>query len=206
MPPWPSRILPSTSSPSSHSNPVHTSPPPPSSHRNPIDVDRAALIAIDYNVPVLFPTASTSNISTPTSRNRGRSHARSTSQPFPSLMNPHALRKPEKKLTKRDFGLDLDFDDDDDDDDYTAVGMDQMRITGDDMVTGKCITCNSTCRWPRHVQVFRCTICLTVNDLEPHPATNTRDRYNDVEDDSHPPPPPPKDGSPEHPPPGMLKF
>jgi E3 ubiquitin-protein ligase HECTD2 len=75
-----------------------------------------------------------------------------------------------------------------------------MRNAGDDMVTGKCITCNSTCRWPRHVQVFRCTICLTVNDLEPRPAANIRDRYDSVEDDDRPPPPPPKDGSPEHPP------
>ncbi|EED16780.1 ubiquitin-protein ligase (Hul4), putative [Talaromyces stipitatus ATCC 10500] len=209
MPPWPSRILPSTSSPSSHSNSVHASPlpqPPPSFHRNPNDVDRAAFNTVDYNVPVLLPTTSSTSIF----RNQRRSHARSSSQPFPSsLMNPHGLRKPEKKLTKRDFGLDLDFDDDDDDDydDYNAtVRADHLRSTSDDMATGKCMTCNSTCRWPRHVQVFRCTICLTVNDLEPRPATKTRDHYNHVEDDDHPPPPPPKDGSPEHPPPAPISI
>lgn len=200
MPTWPSRMLPSTSSPSSHSNPVHA-PPPLSTHRNPIDVDRSAIIAIDYNVPVLFPTgapAATTNTSTSNLRNHRRSHARSTSQPFPSLMNSNALRKPDKKLTKRDFGLDLDFDFDEDG--AAAAGLDQARTAGDDMVTGKCITCNSTCRWPRHVQVFRCTICLTVNDLEPRPAANIRDRYDSVEDDAHPPPPPPKDAAPESPP------
>lgn len=132
------------------------------------------------------------------SQNRRRSHARSTSQPFPSLMNSNAHRKPEKKFTKRDFGLDLDFDFDDDG--PAAVGLDHARNTGDDTVTGKCITCNSTCRWPRNVQVFRCTICLTVNDLEPRPAANIRDRYDSIEDDDRPPPPPPKDGAPELPP------
>lgn len=36
-----------------------------------------------------------------------------------------------------------------------------------DLVTGKCITCNSLVRWPRHLDVFRCTVCLMVNDLKP---------------------------------------
>uniref|UniRef100_A0A093UTG2 HECT-type E3 ubiquitin transferase n=1 Tax=Talaromyces marneffei PM1 TaxID=1077442 RepID=A0A093UTG2_TALMA len=205
MPTWPSRILPSTSSPSSNSNPVHAPPPPSSTHRNPIDINRSAIIAIDYNVPILLPTgapAATANTSTSASRNRRRTHARSISQPFPSLMNPNAPRKLDKKPTKRDFGLDLDFDFEDDG--AAAVGLDQTRNASDDMVTGKCIACNSTCRWPRNVQVFRCTICLTVNDLEPHPAANIRDRYDDVKDDAQPPPPPPppppKDGAPEVPP------
>lgn len=202
MPTWPSRILPSTSSPSSHSNPAHAPPPPPSStHRNPIDANRTAITAIDYNVPILFPTgapAATTNTSASTSRARRQTHARSTSQPFPSLMNFNAPRKPEKKFTKRDFGLDLDFDFEDDG--VSAIGLDQARSAGVEMLTGKCITCNSTCRWPRHVQTFRCTICLTVNDLEPRPATIIRDRYDAVEDDDRPPPPPPKNDSPELPP------
>lgn len=207
MPTWPSRILPSTSSPSSHSNPVHAPPPPPpsSAHRNPIDVNRTAITAIDYNVPILFPTGApaattTTNTSASPSRNRRQLHARSTSQPFPSLMNSNASRKPEKTFTKRDFGLDLDFDFEDDG--VSAIGLDQARSAGDEMVTGKCITCNSTCRWPRHVQTFRCTVCLTVNDLVPRPATNIRGRYDAVKDDDRPPPPPPKDDSPE-PLPGM---
>ena len=35
-----------------------------------------------------------------------------------------------------------------------------------DMVTGKCATCDSTVRWPRHLDVYRCTVCLMINDLK----------------------------------------
>lgn len=34
-------------------------------------------------------------------------------------------------------------------------------------VTGRCMTCDSTVRWPREVKVFRCVTCQTINDLEP---------------------------------------
>ena len=36
-----------------------------------------------------------------------------------------------------------------------------------DLVTGKCLTCDSLVRWPRQLDVFRCTVCLMVNDLKP---------------------------------------
>lgn len=36
-----------------------------------------------------------------------------------------------------------------------------------ELVSGRCATCDSTVKWPKHLSVFRCTICLMVNDLEP---------------------------------------
>ncbi|KAL9605867.1 MAG: hypothetical protein Q9179_000931 [Wetmoreana sp. 5 TL-2023] len=36
-----------------------------------------------------------------------------------------------------------------------------------DMEIGKCATCDSMVKWPKHLCVFRCTICLMVNDLRP---------------------------------------
>ena len=36
-----------------------------------------------------------------------------------------------------------------------------------DLATGTCVTCGSLLRWPRELSVFKCTICLTVNDLPP---------------------------------------
>ena len=36
-----------------------------------------------------------------------------------------------------------------------------------EFVTGKCVTCDSLVRWPRHLDVFRCTVCLMVNDFKP---------------------------------------
>ena len=37
----------------------------------------------------------------------------------------------------------------------------------DDLRTGQCLTCDSTVRWPKHLDVYRCTNCLTINDLKP---------------------------------------
>ncbi|KAJ1337896.1 E3 ubiquitin-protein ligase HECTD2 [Microdochium nivale] len=35
-----------------------------------------------------------------------------------------------------------------------------------DFRTGHCMTCASLVRWPKSLGVFRCTICMTVNDIE----------------------------------------
>ena len=35
-----------------------------------------------------------------------------------------------------------------------------------ELVAGKCATCDSLVRWPRQLDVFRCTVCLMVNDLK----------------------------------------
>lgn len=40
----------------------------------------------------------------------------------------------------------------------------QQAIDG--LMTGKCATCGSLVRWPRHLYVFRCTACLMVNHLK----------------------------------------
>ena len=32
---------------------------------------------------------------------------------------------------------------------------------------GRCATCGTKLRWPRHVFSFRCTVCLMINDLRP---------------------------------------
>ena len=36
-----------------------------------------------------------------------------------------------------------------------------------DFAAGRCMTCGSLVRWPRELCMFRCTICMTVNDLQP---------------------------------------
>lgn len=35
------------------------------------------------------------------------------------------------------------------------------------LTQGKCMTCNSDVRWPKQLDVFRCTICQTINDIHP---------------------------------------
>lgn len=185
MPTWSSRILPRPPSPSSHN-------PRPSNRT--VDPDGGAALAISYNVPIL-PSSAPS-----------RPHRRSLSQPFPSLM-PTSPRKGGRKVTKEDF-LDSDSNDDDDDDySDTMRHLYESRshsprkgwTPAEDVVNGKCMTCHSTMRWPKNTKVFRCTICLMVNDLEPHMKGDDH-----VGDESQPPAPPPKDGFVEPKLPGML--
>ncbi|KAK0651290.1 hypothetical protein B0T16DRAFT_322335 [Cercophora newfieldiana] len=44
-----------------------------------------------------------------------------------------------------------------------------------DFSTGRCITCGSLVRWPRELQLFKCTICLTINNLQPPERQSRRD-------------------------------
>lgn len=43
----------------------------------------------------------------------------------------------------------------------------KQKVQDKDLMTGKCMTCDSTVRWPKELKVFRCTVCLTINDLKP---------------------------------------
>ncbi|KAL2265395.1 hypothetical protein VTJ83DRAFT_6495 [Remersonia thermophila] len=45
-----------------------------------------------------------------------------------------------------------------------------------DFATGRCMTCASLVRWPKDLPVFRCSICLTINDLARAPAAGTHRR------------------------------
>lgn len=177
MPSWSSRLLSTPSS--SSSNATYSSQATPHG-----DTQRSAPIPIDYAVPVIDPMHTP-----PGPTPHRRTHARSLSHPFPSILPSNAKRS-DKKVTKKDFL------DSDDDDEVTYVpeprsSSPRKRWTpAEDFVSGKCMTCNSTVRWPRNLKVFRCTVCLTVNDLEPCPAS-----YDPPLDHGHPPPPPPKDDS-----------
>ncbi|KAL4928560.1 uncharacterized protein BDV17DRAFT_92925 [Aspergillus undulatus] len=108
-----------------------------------------------------------------------RGHTRSISQPFASAFTGVGKRR--NKSISAEASLDTD-DDDDDDDIYLPnpnplsssprKGHGHPRVQPkEELTTGRCMTCNSTVRWPRNLKVFRCTECLTVNDLEPYQET-----------------------------------
>ena len=42
------------------------------------------------------------------------------------------------------------------------------RKKDEELITRQCMCCDNKVRFPRHLQVFRCTSCLTINDLEPY--------------------------------------
>ncbi|GIC94053.1 HECT-type E3 ubiquitin-protein ligase [Aspergillus udagawae] len=127
--------------------------------------ERSAPRHIQHDVHIL-PTM-TGNPATSPPHHRG--HSRSISHPFPSAFGGKR-RNPNPGF--------LDSDSDDDDVEVTHLpdvlsssprkASSRPLPGGEAISTGKCMTCNSTVRWPRGLKVFRCTECLTVNDLEPY--------------------------------------
>ncbi|KAL4884553.1 hypothetical protein BJY04DRAFT_225720 [Aspergillus karnatakaensis] len=102
-----------------------------------------------------------------------RGHRRSISQPFATALT--AVGKRRNKSVSMEAGLDTDDDDDEDDVYLPALSGSPRKGMGvprpqhrEELTTGKCMACNNTVRWPRNLKVFRCTECLTVNDLEPY--------------------------------------
>lgn len=100
-------------------------------------------------------------------------HRRSMSHPFPSLFSS------KKKKTYQMYAGDSESETVDEAGYAPKLGTirpptQQPRghrnvpSTGNkDYSTGNCMTCGSLVRWPRELSVFKCTICLTVNDLQP---------------------------------------
>ena len=122
-------------------------------------------------------------------------HTRSMSQPFPSLFSSKKKRQNSVGAPPPDLG----FADDD------AVMPRQAPKThvrnpsqngngpagSKDFATGNCMTCGSLVRWPRELKVFKCTICTTVNDLEPlsadHDISKARRDANNGPSQASPP-------------------
>ncbi|KAI0972991.1 hypothetical protein F4678DRAFT_34551 [Xylaria arbuscula] len=96
-------------------------------------------------------------------------HSRSMSHPFPSLFSS-------KKKKNAALDNELGYDDDVGGYDYNAKlysGSSQAANSSKvvpgpiDLATGNCMTCAGLVRWPKDLHVFRCTKCLTINDIKP---------------------------------------
>ncbi|KAK1596178.1 HECT-domain-containing protein [Colletotrichum navitas] len=98
-------------------------------------------------------------------RPRRPTHSRSMSHPFPSLFSS------KKKRT----GAAPDTDSEDDAPVMTKSPGNTTHKRGGtnggsrDFATGNCMTCGSLVRWPRELKVFKCTVCVTINDIHPDP-------------------------------------
>jgi E3 ubiquitin-protein ligase HECTD2 len=165
MAPWSSRLLNSNPRIETASNIV---PPGPES---PTKCGRARLTEADildnaYGIPTLSnpqngrPGPSSSSSTKP---NSAASHGRSMSHPFPSMF--YGKRKG-SGAASGEVGGDA-IEDDDTSPDKNMGGTKYPKVPDKDLTTGKCMTCNSSVKWPKNLQVFKCTVCLTVNDLVP---------------------------------------
>ncbi|KAI2632426.1 hypothetical protein GGR54DRAFT_34990 [Hypoxylon sp. NC1633] len=101
---------------------------------------------------------------------RPAKHSRSMSHPFPSLFSSKKKKNagPDNQLGVEDF---LEGD--------SPMPKIQQNLQHNsvprkiprgpaDFATGNCMTCSSLVRWPKELHVFRCTICLTINDIKPY--------------------------------------
>jgi len=107
----------------------------------------------------------------PHERQRRPQHSRSLSHPFPSLFAGKKKRQQESS--------DQDSSESERDADAkpmakareNTIGRSQRgghgRQGSHDFVNGNCMGCGSLLRWPGDLHVFRCTVCLTINDVGP---------------------------------------
>jgi E3 ubiquitin-protein ligase HECTD2 len=152
MAPWTSRIL----SPNSRRDEIpQAAAGSPVRNRPSARLTEDAILDNAYGIPTL-PSPSSSS-----------SHRRSKSHPFPSLFagkkNTGAKNKDAVGETEEEGELSPDLAR------RTAQNptAKQAKITDKDLMTGKCMACDSMVRWPKELKVFRCTVCLTINDLKP---------------------------------------
>ncbi|KAL7944393.1 HECT domain-containing protein [Trichoderma barbatum] len=112
------------------------------------------------------PSSSDSDAESSSQQSRGRKpkHSRSMSNPFPSLFSSRkrqgSASKPSVDADKATGG--------------PAPNNRQVKThrrgspsRSKDFATGNCMTCASLVKWPRELKVFKCTICMTINDLVP---------------------------------------
>lgn len=108
-------------------------------------------------------------------------HSRSISNPFPSFFTSGKKKKPDSYEEEASGS--------DDDDSGTSSQRrskessrrpsqrgQHARYASKDFTSGFCMTCGSSTRWPKELHTFRCTVCLTINDLVSRAHPEARDR------------------------------
>ena len=132
-----------------------------------------------YDVPTLHSPPSIGSSSSSTSPHNRPQHGRSRSNPFPSLFgsSKKAGKSPGKQEPDIDTGGPSGADSGTDSTmarslPRTPAHKQSNSHSDAELITGRCATCDSTVRWPRHLHVYRCTVCLMVNDLQPHSGAN----------------------------------
>ena len=173
MPSWSTRLLSGTSSVSS---PL-TTPTIPHIEEVIPSIQSSELRGRKNSITAksdLQATISTGPSSGASPRHKPTRHGRSISHPFPS--RPSSRNKLETRA--RGDLAEVDMEDLEHDEGmesesgplhnipqtFSHKGATQQMER--DLVFGKCATCDSMVRWPRHLDVYRCSVCLMINDLK----------------------------------------
>lgn len=170
MPYWPARLHLGSSAPGP--SPRSRAPKSPSYREDQVE-DHTYHDQLLHGVPIIALNDTSSPFRP--------SHGRSYSHPFPSIFG--SGKKAEKISETGCINDTLEMPTESQ---YLSTGLapkDHMAANGNplqngekDLVTGKCSTCDSLVRWPRHLDVFRCTVCLMVNGLKPGADLSTEGR------------------------------
>ena len=147
-------------------------PPPRKPVPGPSQLNDPSLVDASQVPSDLIPTAPVAPRPGPPPPKASR-HGRSMSHPFPALFATKR-KSPSKKPSPDDY-------DSDSDSDAEMMGLgpgsrtkppvqststSSRRPTGDkDYASGNCMTCGALSRWPKGLKVFKCTLCMTINDL-----------------------------------------
>ena len=162
MPSWTARLLPSAPEPSSTARSLR----PEQGDTTNVHTPQSNSISSLQRPPLQSAASGTS------SSQDGSPHGRSISYSFPSIL------RVVKKEEKRGVAEASSTNSNDAEHGNFGNGKAGRRPSGGDvkgnssstdrdLTTGHCMTCDSLVRWPKALQVFRCTICLMINDLRP---------------------------------------
>jgi E3 ubiquitin-protein ligase HECTD2 len=168
MPPWSSRLPSPSSRNEPGQNPASTGSNQASPARKPQRITESDILESAYGIPSLPPPPHTNYGASAASKpNRSPNHGRSMSHPFPSLFSG-------KKKHNGETAETAGFESTDDDAvspafarNKTQIPTAKPKVAEKDLMTGKCMTCDSMVRWPKDLKVFRCTVCCMINDLKP---------------------------------------
>lgn len=107
-------------------------------------------------------------------------HSRSLSNPFPSFFTGNKKKKVDDQEDETSSPGD-----EEEDNSAPRYSKEKSRRPSHrsqhghnpskDFASGYCMTCGSKTSWPKELQTFRCTVCITINDLVPRPPPEVRE-------------------------------
>ena len=157
MAPWSNKLLSGSRNEQTANAAGAASPARPTGR--PIRITEADILENAYGIPTL-PVP-------PQTRDR-RAHGRSMSHPFPSIFSG--------RKKKQDNAAGAGGYESTDDEKVSPVlarntalhpTARPVKVPDKDLMKGNCMTCDCMVRWPKELKVFRCTVCMMVNDLKP---------------------------------------
>lgn len=161
MAPWSSKLLSPSSRNEQGTNDANAASPA-RPRGAPTRITEADILENAYGIPTLPGPSQTS------SKSRGRGHGRSVSHPFPSIFSG---RRKKQDNTAGVGGFEST-----DDEKVSPVSArttplnpaaKSMKMPDKDLTKGYCMTCDCMVRWPKELKVFKCMVCMMVNDLKP---------------------------------------